>query len=85
MKGYIVCYKDSWANDANIKVIGQFSSWKLANEVAVKFIKSLRIVYIVETEINKSITPVSDVNCWITDHTHYIVTNNDVKKYEKLI
>jgi hypothetical protein len=80
MKGYIVGYIESWGNDCNPKIIGSFNNWKSALNEAKKLIRPLVLVYIVETEINKIIRPLSPKNLWYHDFKHYIVKRHSVEK-----
>jgi hypothetical protein len=81
MKGYIVGYIESWGNECNPKIVGQFNSWKISLNEAKKFIRPLITVYIVETEINKVIIPKSATSLWFHDFKHYIITKSNVEKY----
>lgn len=79
MRGYIVGYLESWGDNLNPKIVGQFSNWKIALDTAKKLVKPLIKVYIVETVINKTIDPQS-ATCWINDYKHFIVYKDNIVK-----
>lgn len=79
MKGYIVGYLDSWANDRSNIIVGYFTMWpKMLNAIKtierenIEKYSNLRSVYAVEIDINK-INNVKTTMNWIENYPHYTV------------
>jgi hypothetical protein len=71
---FIVTYFSSWGDDRNCKIVGIYDSFDVAAAEAKKFLEPLRVVYIVKTNINKTVTPMEFPIHWINDyHDIYIV------------
>lgn len=78
MIGYIVGYFESWGNDRNPIVIGHYTDWDAALELAkrqqrlnITKHEGLRSIYIVELESNHEYPIDSATHDWIANYTHY--------------
>ena len=87
MKGYIVGYFESWADDRNDVIIGYFMSWtkmlkavKTVEKINVEKYAGQRAVYVVEIEPNKMYNVKHSYN-WTIDYPHYRVETEYGKTY----
>lgn len=89
MKGYIVGYISSWADDIVPVVSGYFSGWQKAIDVGkaleldnITRRNSFRKIFIIELEINKRYT-IHNPNKWYENYVHHkfeTVANHTILK-----
>ena len=77
---FIVTYFSSWGDDRNCKIVGIYDSFDTATSEAKKMIEPLRAVYIVKTNINRTVNPMEAALHWINDYNEiYIVEESDTE------
>ena len=79
MKGFIVGYTASWADDCAPVLVGYYTTWYKALNVVkiqvyknIKYYQSLRKIYVVEIEVNKTYPDPTTFN-WYEPYLHYMV------------
>jgi hypothetical protein len=86
MKGYIVGYFETWANDRNPIIIGYYTTWNRALGITkqlerenLDYHKGLQSVYLVEIEVNKTYPVTNPILDWIDNYTNYKVKTTNGK------